>query len=339
MAKSVGPPLRGPFAFLLESSVPEWFELKVTKNEAGERLDRFVTAQLEQLSRSAVQRLILEGEISVDKVAAKPRLKLRAGQQVVVRLPDPKPAEPEPQDLGLEFLYRDEHLVVINKQPGIAVHPAPGCHDGTLVNGLIFEKVGLSGIGGVQRPGIVHRLDKDTSGVMVVAGTDLAHRALSLAFATRQVDKRYLCVTAGKPKADEGLIDTPHARHPKHRLRFTGTVEAERRMRTRFRVLERLGPCALVAIELLTGRTHQIRVHMAEAGTPLVGDELYGGANRWKGVAHQDSRQAMKAMSRQALHAQHLSFVHPVSGEQLAFEAPLPDDFQGLIDALRRCGS
>ena len=179
--------------------MPEWFELKVKKDEAGERLDRFITARLDQLSRSAVQRLILDGEVTVDKVAAKPRLKVRPGQSVVVRLPDPKPAEPEPQDLGLEFLYRDEHVVVVNKPSAMAVHPAPGCYDGTLVNGLIFEKVGLSGIGGVQRPGIVHRLDKDTSGVMVVAATDVAHRALSLAFATRKVDKRYLCVTAGKP--------------------------------------------------------------------------------------------------------------------------------------------
>ena len=318
--------------------MPEWFELEVTKAEAGERLDRYITAQVEVLSRSAAQRLISDGEVTVDKSAAKPRLKLRPGQRVVVRLPDPRPAEPEAQDLDLEFLYRDEHLVVVNKRPGMAVHPAPGCYDQTLVNGLLYEGVGLSGIGGVQRPGIVHRLDKDTSGVMVVAGTDQAHRALSLAFAARKVDKRYLCVTAGKPKSDEGLIDTPHARHPKHRLRFTGTVEAERRMRTRYRVLERLGPCALLEIELLTGRTHQIRVHMSEAGTPLVGDELYGGAKRWKGVAHQDARQAMKSMARQALHAHSLSFEHPVSGELMRFEAPLAPDLEQLIQSLQACG-
>lgn len=318
--------------------MPEWFELKVTKADAGERLDRYITDQIESLSRSAAQRLITDGEVSVDKCSAKPRLKLKPGQAVVVRLPDPKPATPEPQDLELEFLYRDDHVVVVNKRPGVAVHPAPGCYDQTLVNGLIFERVGLSGIGGVQRPGIVHRLDKDTSGVMVVAGSDVAHRALSLAFATRKVSKRYVCVTAGKPKLEEGLIDTPHARHPKNRLRFTGTVEAERRMQTRFKVLERLGPCALVDIELLTGRTHQIRVHMSEAGTPLVGDVLYGGANRWKGVAHQDSRSAMKAMPRQALHAQTLGFTHPVTGEEMHFEAPLPDDFQELVDRLRACG-
>ena len=318
--------------------MPEWFELTVTKADAGERLDRFVTNQIEALSRSAAQRLISDGEVSVDKCAAKPRLKLRPGQAVVVRLPDPRPADPEPQDLGLEFLYRDEHIVVVNKRASMAVHPAPGCYDGTLVNGLIHEQVGLSGIGGVQRPGIVHRLDKDTSGVMVVAGTDVAHRALSLAFATRKVSKRYLCVTAGKPKVDEGVLDTPHARHPKNRLRYTGTVDAERRMKTRFRVLERFGPCALVDIELLTGRTHQIRVHMSEAGTPLVGDVLYGGANRWKGVAHRDARQAMKGMKRQALHAHTLAFDHPVTGDHLQFEAPLPEDMELLIQALRACG-
>jgi 23S rRNA pseudouridine1911/1915/1917 synthase len=318
--------------------MPEWFELEVQPNEVGERLDRFLTERIAQLSRSAVQRLILEGEVSVDKNTAKPRLKLRSGQRVVLRLPDPRPAVPQAQDLDLKFLYRDDDLVVVNKPPNMVVHPAPGCFDGTLVNGLIFEQVGLSGIGGVQRPGIVHRLDKDTSGVMVVAGSDRAHRALSLAFATGKVDKRYLCVTAGKPKADSGLITTPHARHPKNRLRFTGTVEAERQMRTKFEVLERFGPCALVGIELLTGRTHQIRVHMSEAGTPLVGDELYGGANRWKGVAHTDARLAMKSMPRQALHAHTLSFEHPVSGERMSFEAPVPDDFECLLAALRSLG-
>jgi 23S rRNA pseudouridine1911/1915/1917 synthase len=291
--------------------------------------------KLVELSRSAAHRLILSGEITVDGEAAKPRLKLRAGQRVLVRIPAPQAAEPEAQDLGLEFLYRDEAIAVINKPAGIAVHPAAGCPDGTLVNGLLFAGVGLSGIGGKQRPGIVHRLDKDTTGVMVVACTDLAHRALGLAFASRQVEKQYLCVTAGNLKDSSGLIDTPHARDTRHRYRFTGQVEAERRMRTRFSVLERLGPCALVEIELLTGRTHQIRVHMSEAGTPLVGDALYGGANRWKGVAHRDAQALMRAMTRQALHAYRLGFAHPVSGEALSFEAPLPADLVALIDGLR----
>jgi 23S rRNA pseudouridine1911/1915/1917 synthase len=313
----------------------EFFALEVAAERAGDRLDRFVAEQMPELSRSAAHRLILSGDILVDSQATKPRAKLRSGQRVSVRIPDPTPAEPEPQDLELEYLYRDEHIAVINKRPAIAVHPAPGTIDRTLVNGLLFDGIGLSGIGGKQRPGIVHRLDKDTSGCMVVACHDRAHRMLSKAFAMRQIDKRYLCVTAGKPKGGSGLIDTPFGRHPKHRMKHSGQVEAERRARTQWTLVERLGPCALVEIELLTGRTHQIRVHMAEAGTPLVGDELYGGARRWRGISDLAAQAAMKGMARQALHAQHLSFDHPISGQRVAFEAPTPADLGALIEALR----
>jgi 23S rRNA pseudouridine1911/1915/1917 synthase len=315
--------------------MPEFFAFEAEAEDAGERLDRFVAQKMESLSRSAAHRLILSGDILVDSQASKPRAKLRCGQKVSIRLPEPTPAEPEAQDLKLEYLFRDEHIAVVNKRPAMAVHPAPGTVDQTLVNGLLFDGIGLSGVGGKQRPGIVHRLDKDTSGCMVVACHDRAHRVLSKAFAMRQVDKRYLCVTAGRPKAANGLIDTPFARHPKHRMKHTGTVEAERRARTRWTVLERLGPCALIEIELLTGRTHQIRVHMAEGGTPLVGDELYGGARRWRGTSDEGAQAAMRGMRRQALHAKTLSFEHPISGERIDFEAPVPQDFQALIDALR----
>ncbi len=311
------------------------FQFEIEPPDAGQRLDRFLALAVPALSRSAIQRLIRDGDVTVDGELTVPKLRIQTGQRVSLRVPPPRAAAPEPQQMDLVFLYRDEHLVVIDKPAGLTVHPAPGQGDRTLVNGLLFEGIGLSGIGGVQRPGIVHRLDRETSGVMVVACHDEAHRHLSKAFALREVEKTYLCVTAGKPRQPEGLIDTPYGRDPNHRLRFSGKVRSDRRARTRYRVLETFGPCALVEIDLLTGRTHQIRVHLSEAGTPLVGDELYGGANRWKGVSWAPAKEAMRAMTRQALHASRLAFTHPITKEAMVFESPLPADFQGLIQALR----
>jgi len=310
-------------------------QFEIEDADEGQRLDRFLALAIPALSRSAIQRLIRDGDVSVDGELTAPKHRVQAGQRVSLRIPPPRAAAPEPQSMDLVFLYRDEHFVVIDKPAGLTVHPAPGQPDQTLVNGLLYEGVGLSGIGGVQRPGIVHRLDRETSGVMVVACHDEAHRKISKAFAQREVEKTYLCVTAGKPRQPEGLIETPYGRDPNHRLRFTSKVRSERRARTRYRVIETMGPCALLEIDLLTGRTHQIRVHLSEAGTPLVGDELYGGAKRWKGVSWAPAQEAMRAMNRQALHAQRIAFVHPMTEEQVVFESPLPADFERLLEGLR----
>jgi len=311
------------------------YQFEIEKADEGQRLDRYLALAVPALSRSAIQRLIRDGDVSVDGELTAPKHRVQTGERVSLRIPPPRAAAPEAQPMDLDFLYRDEHFVVINKPAGMTVHPAPGQADQTLVNGLLYEGVGLSGIGGVQRPGIVHRLDRETSGVMVVASHDEAHRKLSKAFAQREVKKTYLCVTAGKPRKPEGLIDTPYGRDPKHRLRFSGKVRSDRRARTRYRVLETMGPCALLEIDLLTGRTHQIRVHLSEAGTPLVGDELYGGGKRWKGVSWPPAKEAMRAMTRQALHAHRLAFQHPMTEQAMDFESPLPADFERLLEGLR----
>ena len=233
-------------------------QCEIEAADAGQRLDRFLALAIPALSRSAIQRLIRDGDVSVDGELTAPKHRTQTGERISLRIPPPRAAAPEAQPMDLVFLYRDEHFVVIDKPAGLTVHPAAGQPDQTLVNGLLHEGIGLSGIGGVQRPGIVHRLDRETSGVMVVACHDEVHRKLSKAFAQREVEKTYLCVTAGKPRQSEGVIDTPYGRDPKHRLRFTGKVRSERRARTRYRVIETMGPCALLEIDLLTGRTHQI---------------------------------------------------------------------------------
>ena len=309
-------------------------QFRVEPAEAGMRLDQLLAARLPELSRSRLQQLIEEGAVRVAGTAVKASLRPRAGADIELRIPEPRPAELLPEDLPLPVLHEDEHLLVIDKPAGVAVHPGAGISSGTVVHGLLHQVRGLVGIGGELRPGIVHRLDKETSGCLVVAKSEPALRGLQAEFKSRRVEKRYLALVHGAP-ADAGEFDTFHGRHPVDRKRFSSRVREGRRALTRFRVLARGGGAALVEVELLTGRTHQIRAHFADAGFPLLGDELYG-ARRREARMRPDApaRCASAALGRQALHAAVLGFTHPVTGAPVRCQAPLPADFRAALREL-----
>jgi 23S rRNA pseudouridine1911/1915/1917 synthase len=326
--------------------------LAAGQEAAGSRLDQWLAGALgPELSRSRLQALIRDGRVEVDGTAVRePKHRLSGGETVVLGIPEAEPAEPEPEAIPLDILYEDDQLIVLNKPPGLVVHPGAGNPTGTLVNALLHHcGESLSGIGGVKRPGIVHRLDKDTSGVMVVAKTDAAHRALSEAFADHgrdgELERAYLALVWGEPEPVSGRIDAPLGRAGADRtLRAVvpaGRVDARRAV-THYKVLERFGvsrPAAasLVECRLETGRTHQIRVHMAHIGHPLVGDPAYGRGFATKANRLPDSvRAPVRALGRQALHAGLLAFRHPGDGRIMRFEADPPPDFGELLAALRR---
>ncbi len=298
------------------------------------RLDRLLAARLPELSRARLQQLIAEGAVRVEGAAAKASLRPRAGAEIEVRVPEPRPAELLPEDLRLPVLYQDDDLVVIDKPAGLAVHPGAGIASGTVVHGLLHQVRGLAGIGGELRPGIVHRLDKETSGCLAVAKTEAALRGLQAEFKSRRVEKRYLAIVHGSP-ADSGEFDTLHGRHPVDRKRFSSKVREGRRAVTRWGVLGRGSGASLVQVELLTGRTHQIRAHFADAGFPLLADALYGGRKR-EARLQPDAplRRASAAIGRQALHAAVLGFQHPRTGAPVRCEAPLPGDFRAALAEL-----
>src|SRR6267143_3394109 len=308
--------------------------VRVEAGEAGMRLDQLLAARLPGLSRSRLQKLIEEGAVRVAGVAAKASLRPRAGAEIEVRVPEPRPAALVPEDLRLPVLYQDDDLLVIDKPAGVAVHPGAGIHSGTIVHGLLHQVRGLAGIGGELRPGIVHRLDKETSGCLVVAKTEPALRGLQAQFKSRRVEKRYLAIVHGAP-ADSGELDTLHGRHPVDRKRFSSRVREGRRAVTRWRVLARAAGAALLEVELLTGRTHQLRAHFADAGHPLLGDALYGGRKR-EARLRPDApvRRASAALGRQALHAAVLGFTHPLTGAAVRCEAPLPPEFRAALREL-----
>ncbi len=305
--------------------------------QAGGRLDAVVAAAIEELSRTQVQRLIDEGRVCVGgEVATKAKARVEPGDAIEVRVPPPEPLEVLPEPIPLAVLFEDADLIVIDKPAGLVVHPAPGHASGTLVNALLHHCKDLSGIGGVLRPGIVHRLDKDTSGVMVVAKSERAHAALTAAFAAKSrgeagsLDRTYLAITSPAPPAASGTLRTLYGRHPIHRKKFSSKVASGKHAVTHWQVVEKLRDAALVRFRLETGRTHQIRVHAADHGWPLVGDPVYGHRPRDPRLA-----EVARALGRQALHAATLAFDHPVTGVRLAFEAPLPADLQAALTALR----
>lgn len=311
---------------------------QVPPEAAGTRLDQFLAARHADLSRSRLQQLIEQGAVLVDGAAVRPSRRLRGGESIEVAIPDPVPAAPQPQDLPLRILHEDADLVVIDKAAGVVVHPAAGVPDGTLVNALLFHVRDLGGIGGELRPGIVHRLDRDTSGCLVVAKHERALNRLQAAFRERIVEKRYLALVHGVPKEPAFTLDTPYGRHPTDRTRYTTRNPAgpPRRAVSHVRVLERFDGAALVEVELETGRTHQIRVHLSESGHPLLADREYGGRKREaKLPPGAPARLAAEAIGRQALHARRLAFPHPRSGETLRFEAPLPADFEAALAVLQ----
>lgn len=311
----------------------------VAPEEAGARLDRWLADRLSDLSRSRIKALILDGVVTVDgETVAEPKTPVKPGSQVCVAVPPPSPAEPEPQAIALSVVYEDSDLIVIDKPAGMAVHPAPGSPDGTLVNALLAHCAGaLSGIGGVARPGIVHRLDKDTSGLIVCAKTDAAHQGLARQFAEHSAGRRYLAVAWGRPSPAAGRIEGPIGRDPKNRKRMAVVRAGSGKPAvTHYETERALGlGASLIACRLETGRTHQIRIHLAHIGHPLIGDPLYGRATPARRKAlPEGARRAADGFPRQALHAGRLAFTHPTRGEEMVFDSPIPADMTALIAAL-----
>jgi len=305
--------------------------LTIEHSLPSERLDTYLRGKFPAVSRGAIQRLIEQGHIRVNGRTVKPTHTPRAGEQVEVHWPEARPAVAQPEAMALDVLFEDEALLVLNKPPGLVVHPAAGHEEHTLVNALLHHCAGqLSGIGGVARPGIVHRLDKETSGCLVVAKNDETHLALSTQFATRKVEKIYHALLCGELPRDQGEIRAAIARHPSHRKRMAVDDDAGREARTGYRVLERLRAATLVAAVLHTGRTHQIRVHFQFLGFPLVGDATYGNRQNER-LADLTGYRA----PRQMLHAWRLAFTHPRTAKRLSFEAPRPEDFLDALAALR----
>jgi 23S rRNA pseudouridine1911/1915/1917 synthase len=326
--------------------------IEITEAEAGLRLDRVLGSHIAELSRARLQALIKQGHVTGARgTIEEPGLRVKPGERYVVVLPPPEPAEPLAEYTHLQVVHEDGDLIVVDKPAGMVVHPAPGHAGGTLVNALIAHcGESLSGIGGVRRPGIVHRLDKDTSGLLVVAKSDVAHRGLSEQFAAHGSDgrlsRRYVALIWGAPDRPRGVIDAPIARSRHNRTRMTVSRAAEARHAvTHYAVLEIFrdesgAPMAsLIELELETGRTHQIRVHLAHSGHPVMGDPVYGSGFKSSSRRLNETAQAALAkLGRQALHAAGLGFEHPVTGKRLSFDSPLPADFAALLNALR-CGT
>ena len=303
----------------------ETLEFTAAPADAGQRLDRWLAGQAGAPSRSALQGLMEAGFVRRNGAPANKKDKLAAGDCITLTLPDPQPIEAQPQNIPLDIVYEDDHLLVVNKPKGMVVHPAPGNPDGTLVNALLYHCRGqLSGVGGAIRPGIVHRIDKDTSGLLVVAKDDLTHQGLSEQMAVHAIHRVYHAVVYGNIRQDAGTIEAPIGRDPRDRKRMAVTPGQGKRACTHWQVLERFGRFTLLACRLETGRTHQIRVHMAHIGHPLAGDPVYG------------PRSVIRELQGQCLHAKELGFRHPVTGQELRFDSPLPAYFTTFLERLRK---
>jgi 23S rRNA pseudouridine1911/1915/1917 synthase len=298
--------------------------LCIQADEVGLRLDRYVTSIFTGISRTAVQQLIVDGSVLVNGRTAKPGYALRSGDEVQVCSISQKNKATgvKPQPLALDVIYADEDLLVVNKAAGMVVHPAPGHHDDTLVNALLARYPDIQKEGTEQRPGIIHRLDKDTSGLIIVARNAATQAALTEQLKRREIVKRYLALVEGVVALDQGSIDAPIGRNPRHRQQMAITAVGSREARTHFRVLERFQRHTLLLVELETGRTHQIRVHLKAIGHPIVGDPVYGSGSTVRG----------STLKRQFLHAYQLKFTHPATGVVIDLEAPLPGDLQAVLD-------
>lgn len=307
-------------------------EISLDSSHAGWRLDRALAAAVPSLSRERLKVLTKAGALTREgKALRDPATKVKGNEHFTLAVPDPVPAHNEPQEIPLPIVFEDEHLLVVDKPAGLVVHPAAGNRDGTLVNALLHHCGGsLSGIGGVARPGIVHRIDKDTSGLLVIAKHDKAHEGLAKQFADHSIDRRYLAIVSGVPRLEGDVVDAPLARSPQNRKKIAIVKEGRgKRAVTHWRRVKVLRDAALVECRLETGRTHQVRVHMASIGHPLLGDPVYG---RGKSV-HRDLLNQLD-FRRQALHAAHLGFIHPVTKGRLSFDSALPSDMQELFAAL-----
>lgn len=312
------------------------YNLTVAPAEAGQRLDLFLSYHLPDCSRSHAAHLIEKAHVRVDGVARKASYRLKPGEKVCANPPPPEPVAVVPEPVAFTIVYEDASLIVVDKPAGLVVHPAAGHAAGTLVNGLLHHCRDLEGIGGERRPGIVHRLDKDTSGLLVVAKNDRVHQHLSRQFKARQVDKSYLALVWGTPDKESGCIDRPVGRHAVERKRMAVVAHGGREALTLWQVRERLPGTTLLSVTLKTGRTHQIRVHCQSIGHPLVGDPVYGRRGLNKLARNAAAPEALLSQARrQMLHAARLAFTHPDSDRLLIFEAPLPADMTALLGALR----
>lgn len=306
-----------------EPDFPELERFLIGEAEAGERIDRFLAERVTGMSRSQLQILIENGSVWVHDKQVKPNYKLRAGDEVFLTLPEPEPTEVEPENIPLEIVYEDRDVIVVNKPRGMVVHPGAGHMKGTLVNALLYHCKDLSGINGVLRPGIVHRIDKDTSGLIMAAKNDNAHLSLVGQLKAHTVTRKYIAIVHGVVSHDLGTIDAPIGRHPVHRLKMAVVKTGGRHAVTHFAVLERFKAYTLLECKLETGRTHQIRVHMEFIGHPLAGDPIYGPKRTLN-------------IGGQALHAQVLGFNHPRTGEYMEFSSGIPPDMTRLIHELRQ---
>lgn len=303
----------------------DYFTFAAEKEDVGTRIDVFLAENMENLSRSGVQKLIDAGEITLNGGKTKANYKLREKDVIDVVVPEAKEVEILPEDIPLDILYEDADVIVVNKPQGMVVHPAPGHTSGTLVNALLHHCGDeLSGINGEKRPGIVHRIDKDTSGVLMIAKNDMAHQSLAAQLAEHSITRKYNAVVYNGFNEDEGTVNKPIGRNPQDRKKMAVTEKHSRHAVTHYRVIERMEKFTLIEAQLETGRTHQIRVHMTYIGHPLLGDPVYG------------PKKQPVSLEGQALHARVLGFIHPRTGEYMEFEAPLPPHFEALLERLRK---
>jgi len=317
------------------------FSIRVKPSDEDKRLDVLLASLLTDCTRTFVAGLIIDEHVRVDGQPKKPGYRVKSGQKISGVIPPPVPVEFKPEPIPIDILYEDDHIVVVNKQPGLVVHPAPGHFSGTLVNGLLFHCPNLGGIGGELRPGIVHRLDKDTSGTLVVAKHAAAHTNLSRQFKSRKVKKEYLALVHGNMKSPTGSIKLPIGRHPVDRKRMSTVSPRGRTAETEWKTSEQFQGFALLEVNLKTGRTHQIRVHCSALHHPIVGDKVYGPRKLEKTIARDHPQsdkilQVLKSVNRQMLHARRLSFTHPHSAKTMSLESPLPQDMARLIDSIRK---
>jgi len=314
-------------------SLPDTFHFVVNSSEGGIRLDVFIASQLADLSRSHIAHLIQEEKVTVNTFVKKPGYRIRTGDQISGTIPAAETVRLEPQPLELEIIHEDEDLVVVNKQPGLVVHPAPGHDSGTLVNALLYHCPDLGPIGGELRPGIVHRLDKDTSGIIIVAKNSASLAHLTAQFSARTIRKTYLALVYGQMETDSGRIDLPIGRHPIDRKRMSVGSPRSRAAKTIWKTRKTFTGLSLLELNLKTGRTHQARVHCAAIGHPIVGDPVYGKRRPERGLPHPVA-EIVRKISRQMLHAWKLTFTHPATDDSLSFTAPLAGDMHELIEEL-----